>query len=565
MFPQQLSYDVCRLYLLDALNAAKLDSADRWTLDSILGELRNRRLSVLCSAASYFDPVHHSDHLLGTLLQVEAFFKKNASFAVDGPCRQAALDSFRKGEERCRVTNRRVDFYCLQPERLAPDLKLWISRMQQVIGSVLGPLDDFIRDIPDLVKITSGATAQDSRRKSLPHLKLRRCYSTTSASASHLLRSLATFWGYKQPRTEVRSQNRVLFVPKNWKTYRSVAPEPNGTMPFQLAFDTYCKRRLHQIDVNLRDQSLNQRCALRGSIDSSISTIDLEGASDSLAINVLALLLPYEWFEFLSKLRSLRYTGEAGNGVYSKFSSMGNGMTFALETLVFASACIAVGSKSYAVYGDDIAIESTLTSAVLRLLRFLGFRSNDAKTHTTGFYRESCGEHYYKGISITPYYLRGSTWDKRSMCLFVNSMRSRCVPQGLVWEFLLNFAAKENLHPVPWSEDLTNGIHIDIQESYHLGVLCFNKQRQEMFVKRAYVTKSERLPLFDSRGLFLWYFRFCRPGRGLEDTVASRYAQIGSKFSSKRVRWWKPSRTRPTADLFLWSEELSALLRGPGS
>jgi len=558
MFPKQLSYDVCRLYLLDHLSTAEPETQEYEILISTLGKLRARDLASLTSVSGQFNPVLHKGWLLGALLQVEAFFKKNASFSEEGPCRSAALISFYKGEERCRVTNRRLDYYYTKRERLAPDLDLYISRMQKTIGLVLGPLANFVQVIPEHVRLTSGATAQSSRRQSQPHLKLKRRYTTTSGAASHLLRSLAAFWGYRKPRTEVVSRNRVLFVPKNWKTYRAVAPEPEGAMPFQLAVDSFLKGRLRRIGVNLHSQASNQRAALQGSIDGSIATVDLEGASDSLAINTLALLLPFEWFEFLSKLRSLRYTGEAGEGIYAKFSSMGNGMTFALETLVFASACIAVGSKSFNVYGDDITIETPLFDKLSRLLRFLGFRCNEAKTHTTGFYRESCGEHYYMGAPCTPYYLRGSSWDKRSMCLLVNSMRSRCTPQGLLWKWLIGFAVSEKLHPVPWSEDPTNGIHIDIQTSYHLRVLRFNRHRQEIILKKAYVAKSRRCPLLDSRGLFLWFLRYSRPERDTVDTEASWYAQVGSKYSSTRVRWWKPSRIRPTTELYLWSEDLRA-------
>jgi hypothetical protein len=96
-------------------------------------------------------------------------------------------------------------------------------------------------------------------------------------------------------------------VPKNWKTFRTIACEPDGALPFQLAFDTFAKRRLRARGINLSDQSRNQLLAKEGSINGSLATIDLSSASDTVAFNTVALLFPTEWFDVLNAFRSTHW------------------------------------------------------------------------------------------------------------------------------------------------------------------------------------------------------------------------------------------------------------------
>jgi hypothetical protein len=92
-----------------------------------------------------------------------------------------------------------------------------------------------------------------------------------------------------------------------------------------------------------------------------------------------------------------------------KFSSMGNGFTFELETLIFwaiSSVCQNVHNEfNVHVYGDDIIIPSESYSDVEAALTFFGFSLNEEKSFKEGAFRESCGSDYFNGVAVRPYYI----------------------------------------------------------------------------------------------------------------------------------------------------------------
>ena len=86
---------------------------------------------------------------------------------------------------------------------------------------------------------------------------------------------------------------------------------------------------------------------------------------------------------------------------------MGNGYTFELETLLFYCLVEAVCGKDgrLSVYGDDIICPSNRAAVVTRLLKFCGFSLNEDKSFSEGFFRESCGGHFYRGVDVKPFYI----------------------------------------------------------------------------------------------------------------------------------------------------------------
>jgi hypothetical protein len=97
--------------------------------------------------------------------------------------------------------------------------------------------------------------------------------------------------------------------------------------------------------------------------------------------------------------------------VNEMFSSMGNGFTFELETLIFYSVARTCAyfrgiSGVISVYGDDIICPSMLADDLTWVLEYLGFTVNTEKSFVSGPFRESCGGHYHNGVDVTPFYLR---------------------------------------------------------------------------------------------------------------------------------------------------------------
>jgi hypothetical protein len=95
-----------------------------------------------------------------------------------------------------------------------------------------------------------------------------------------------------------------------------------------------------------------------------------------------------------------------------KFSSMGNGCTFELESLLFLCICRSIIPENLhgciSVYGDDIIIPQEYTEAVVERLNSLGFSVNADKSFWQGSFRESCGSFTFDGIDVRPFYLKAN-------------------------------------------------------------------------------------------------------------------------------------------------------------
>jgi len=208
----------------------------------------------------------------------------------------------------------------------------------------------------------------------------------------------------------------VFTVPKRYDTDRTCAAEPTWNMFLQKGVGKMIRRRLQRVGLLRQDaQETNRALARLGSWTDSLATLDLKAASDMLTTGLVEALMPPDWFKVLWDLRSDwgTYRDLDGNTAvlrYGKFSSMGNGFTFELETLVFYALTLAVCGKGnqhrVSVFGDDIICPREHAEAVSAILAEAGFTTNDSKSFVSGPFRESCGGHYWRGVDVTPFYLR---------------------------------------------------------------------------------------------------------------------------------------------------------------
>lgn len=241
--------------------------------------------------------------------------------------------------------------------------------------------------------------------------------------------------------------SRFHFVPKNDRTSRLIAIEPSLNMFYQLGLGRIIERGLfHTYGLRLDAQpQINRYLAWVGSVTDDLCTIDLSNASDSLGLPMLRWALPPPVMAYLMRLRSP--TGELmGERVtLHMVSTMGNGYTFPLETLVFV--CIVLSAirshrifpvrpyrdldlavqfskiwdskqfvpsipelaqrhGTWGVFGDDLICHREVVGRVLRLLTLLGFEVNREKTFVEGPFRESCGRDFYKGHDVRGVYLK---------------------------------------------------------------------------------------------------------------------------------------------------------------
>jgi hypothetical protein len=227
------------------------------------------------------------------------------------------------------------------------------------------------------------------------------------------------------------------------KTERTIAVEPLWNGYIQLGVGEAIRKRLKRVDIDLKDQTKNQKLARKGSLgdsDDPYVTIDLSSASDSVTIELCRDLLPPDWFSLMNQLRSKSWVleGDEKPHLYEKFTTMGNGFCFPLETLIFASLChvankeMRIPVNDFSVYGDDIIVRQSVANRLLGLLRLCGFTTNVKKTFLSGPFRESCGADWFEGEDVRPLNLDFAFENIQSIFKFCNAIRSKPTWEGVL-------------------------------------------------------------------------------------------------------------------------------------
>lgn len=207
---------------------------------------------------------------------------------------------------------------------------------------------------------------------------------------------------------EIVDSNHFFTVPKDSQKDRGCCVEASLNISLQLAVGAKlkaCYRRAYGVDLR-KAKPLHQRLACQASIDGSLATIDLSNASDTVASALVKLVLPADWYELLNSLRAKATLIDEKRVYLQKFSSMGNGFTFELETILFRSLMQTLGAKNCNVFGDDIIVETELAASATNALKFFGFTPNAKKTFCEGPFRESCGGDFFNGEPVRAHYLK---------------------------------------------------------------------------------------------------------------------------------------------------------------
>jgi len=271
--------------------------------------------------------------------------------------------------------------------------------------------------------------------------------------------------------------NSLFFVSKKDDISRVAASEPVLNLFAQMGVGGFLQEEVlkNQFGIDLRfQQELNRAAALKASIDGKQVTIDLSSASDMNAVALGEATLPRGFFGLLMASRSPVTILPDGTRVPLKMiSTMGNGFTFPLETLFFASAVKAVYAvhgkphgrpgQDYCVFGDDIIVDRDVASEVVAFLGDLGFKVNVDKTFFDGPFRESCGVDAWEGVDIRPVFIRGLETDVEKFSAFNRLARWSVIhkiPLPRTLDFILS-RVKSCLF-VPYSESDCAGIKVPL-------------------------------------------------------------------------------------------------------
>lgn len=218
---------------------------------------------------------------------------------------------------------------------------------------------------------------------------------------------------------------RFTTVEKDASKRRAIDVQPTLNLFFQKGAGKEIRRLLRRWGVNLDDQSKNQRLA-RSACDMLYATLDLSEASDSVSHELVKWILPPDWYDLLNDLRTHSICLPDNSTMKTaKFSSMGNGFTFELESLIFYSLLLVIKERHecvdpISVYGDDLICSQRIAPHVVDALISVGFLINQDKSFVSGFFFESCGKHYYKGVDVTPAYQKDPSSDCPALIRFSN-------------------------------------------------------------------------------------------------------------------------------------------------
>jgi hypothetical protein len=375
----------------------------------------------------------------------------------------AAVATFELCEHQCATTNSRLRRYL--PEHLfieEPDLPVYdfINRWRKNVIKLMGNLPDSL-----LPRFSGGATYADTgllktipdKMSSTPTI-----YSATTCllplwGETSWARSLVKTRPWQSRPRQVRG-NIFFTVPKDGTKFRGCAKEASIAVTYQLDVGRLLKDRLLTIGIDLlRGQPMHQAAAKLASADGSLATIDMSNASDTVSRVLVQLLVRGDWHELLC---SLRATHTRVNGRWhrlEKFSSMGNGFTFELETVIFATLARTViadeggDPDSVMCYGDDLIVPTQYYKSVIAGLRLFGFTPNSRKTFAEGPFRESCGGDFWDGKPVRAHYLENLPDEPQHWISLANGLRrvaladDRCLHR---WD-IVRTAWLRCLDPIP--------------------------------------------------------------------------------------------------------------------
>lgn len=373
-------------------------------------------LGLSVDPSRYDDPLIFSDDLL-----VTEVLKKNPRLKTSYDLKQVAIGKFYESERLCAETNSRISDFCKEPHVVAPDQIPFILRIQALISAILGPcpsrkdLDFAERNMrfgPGSTTSLSGIVTPGSKYKN-------RSLDCTKELVSFRTHAFPAIWRENNNSIRVVDGSKLTTVPKNAKTDRSICIEPDLNIFVQLGIGALLRKKLQNFGLDISSADKNRELASKA-YSHGLCTVDLAAASDTIAISVVEMLLPPSWVELLRYARCAKTTVAKELITLEKWSSMGNGYTFELESLIFHACSLAVTPEdeweNVVTFGDDMILPRKYLSSLTSALTFLGFKVNKEKTFGTGNFFESCGTDWFRGVNVRPFYLRSTHHDFETIC-----------------------------------------------------------------------------------------------------------------------------------------------------
>jgi len=401
--------------------------------------------------------------------QALAFFQKYEPLDIGVDKRQAALDSWFAYEEACRATNEllvaRAEGNLTFSARNEWILRRITRRIARTLGAApqlgqlklrYGPGATVLitkREASILRKLGTTLDCSEDLIELLPKLLEELPLLTEYHGVSYTMdRDGVKRYGDSEGNLELSDDVEewasvpvevtcgiLSFVLKNFQTFRTVEKQPILNTLLQLALGDEMSRRCRSKGLDLTDQKRNRIAAWVGSLTGALATLDLKGASDTNAHALVMETYPSDWYALLEACRVGRVADPrrpGGQIGLEKFSAMGNGYTFPVESLIFWALAHAsleywevveeetVQNRTIEVYGDDMIVPTEIVDIVHDALHAFGFILNKEKSYWLGSFRESCGADYLSGTDIRPVFAKEAL-SPASLFTLHNGLRAR--------------------------------------------------------------------------------------------------------------------------------------------
>lgn len=343
--------------------------------------------------------------------------------------RKAAIESLFASEQRNALTNARLTRYIRNQGPYEPSDELvirFISEWRKKVSRVVGKAPLMLEPA-----FSGGATLSHTGRDVTLPDKMTSHQAAYPRLLKHplLLNYLFTPLAGERLGEDavVARANKHFTVSKNATTDRNCCKEAPLNLFLQLAVGKELKRRYrHRYKVDLTTMKpVHTGLARAGSAGwGDWCTVDLKAASDSICRVLIHLLFDDDWVEILETLRAPSMTLDGTTYRLEMFSSMGNGFTWELQTVLFRTLLETLGVPLYEcfVFGDDCILPSKYYHDFQAALKFFGFTLNEKKSFSDGPFRESCGGDYFLGTAVRPYYLSIVPDDPRKWLSIANGL-----------------------------------------------------------------------------------------------------------------------------------------------
>ncbi|DAD52809.1 TPA_asm: RNA-directed RNA polymerase [ssRNA phage SRR7976356_1] len=397
--------------------------------DALCDDILHRRLESQLRFGGVQIPPEVSDpRVYAGYALLNSIFKKT-ELEVDILAEAKTLDSFLAANQACKEWKLDLASY-------TPDVAFAISEARLLLGEWLEPHSGTdcelnMASIERAARFGPGASVGFGRRPTLYYFKVGdgphtctsdfiRSWYELSVRNNPLCESAEMARTARHGRADVRIAGSLAFVPKSYASMRTTVTEPSLNTYFQLgAGEVIADVLKRRVNIDLHTQSVvNSALACAGSKDGSMATVDLKQCSDYISLAMVDYMFPKSAVRWFENLRTPFITTTQGPLLLWMCSTMGNGFTFPLQTILLTAVVLGTyrvldvkpvmrgNHRNFGVFGDDIAVETRTVNLLFKCLRALGLVVNEEKSYADGCFRESCGADFFDGFPVRGVYVK---------------------------------------------------------------------------------------------------------------------------------------------------------------